>query len=108
MTLSEGAKESEWLRHLLNEMGFGLKKPVQIWCDSTAAIAVVKNPGNHKATKHIETRYLFTRDLVEAERISVTYCHTKEMIADLLTKALPLEQFEKLREKMGVKRLDEC
>ncbi|OWY94206.1 Retrotransposon Tca5 Polyprotein [Phytophthora megakarya] len=60
IALSEGAKESEWLWHLLGEMGFPQKVPVQVWCDSNAAISIVKNPGNHKANKHIEIRYLFT------------------------------------------------
>lgn len=35
-------------------MGFPQEKAVQVWCDSKAAISTVKNPGNHKATKHIE------------------------------------------------------
>ena len=61
--------------------------------------------GNRKATKHIETRYLFTRDIIEQQRIQVTYCATKDMVADLLTKALPQEQFEKLRAKMGLNSL---
>jgi len=105
VALSEGAKESERLYHLLNELGFTLAEPVQVWCDSTAAIETVKNPGNHKSSKHIETRYLFTRDLVEKQRIRVTYCNTKEMVADLLTKALESDQFIKLRNKMGVHKL---
>ena len=71
IALSEGPKESEWLWHLLNEMGFKLRSPVQIWCDSKAAISVIQNPGNHKATKHIETRYLYTRDLVHKGRITL-------------------------------------
>ncbi|OWZ08761.1 Copia type Polyprotein, partial [Phytophthora megakarya] len=48
IALSEGAKESEWLWHLLSEMGFPQKVPVQVWCDSNAAISIVKNPGKHK------------------------------------------------------------
>ncbi|POM76760.1 Polyprotein [Phytophthora palmivora] len=62
IALSEGAKESEWLWHLLSEMGFPQMKPVQDWCDSRSAISITKKPGNHKASKHIEIKYLFTRD----------------------------------------------
>jgi hypothetical protein len=103
IALSEGAKESEWLWYLLREMGFPQEQPVQVWCDSKAAISTVKNPGNHKATKHIEIRYLFTRDLVEEGRLEIQYCSTNEMAADILTKALPTRQFIKLRELIGVK-----
>jgi hypothetical protein len=36
--------------------------------------------------------------MFEEKRIDVTYCNTKEMVADALTKALPQPQFWKLRE----------
>ncbi|GMF16671.1 unnamed protein product [Phytophthora fragariaefolia] len=106
IALSEGAKESEWLWYLLVEMGFPRSKPVQVWCDSNAAISIVKNPGNFKATKPIEIRYLFTRDLVELVRLKIAYCSTTETTADILTKALPTKQFLKLREKPGVRDLE--
>ncbi|OWZ05324.1 Retroelement pol Polyprotein [Phytophthora megakarya] len=109
IALSEGAKESEWLWHLLGEMGFP-QVPVQVWCDTNAAISIVKNPGDHKASwepyKHIEIRYLITRDLVELGRLKIAYRATTEMTADILTKALPTKQFLKLREKLGVRDLE--
>ncbi|POM64120.1 Transposon Polyprotein Reverse transcriptase [Phytophthora palmivora] len=104
--LSEGAKESVWLRHLLGEMGYPQKVTVQVWSASNAAISIVKNPGNHKANKHIEIRYLFTRDLEEFGRLKIAYCTTTEMTADILTKALATKQFLKLREKLGVRDLE--
>jgi hypothetical protein len=52
-------------------MGFPLEKPVQVWCDSQAAISTVRNTGNHKATKHIEIRYLLTKDLEEEGRLEI-------------------------------------
>lgn len=79
--------------------------PVQVWCDSKSAISITKNPGNHKASKHIEIKYLFTRDLVEDGRLLVEYCPTASMAADILTKALPTKQFTILRDKIGVKDL---
>ncbi|GMF64036.1 unnamed protein product [Phytophthora fragariaefolia] len=50
IAMSECAKESEWLWHLLSEMGFKQELPVQVWCDSRSAISITKNPGNHKAS----------------------------------------------------------
>ena len=66
-------------------MGYKLNNPVKLWCDSKSAISVVQNPGNHKVTKHIETKYLFTRDLVEKKRLSIEYCSSQNMLADLLS-----------------------
>ena len=42
----------------------------------------------HDRTKHIDIRYHFVRELVENMQISVVYIETKQMIADLLTKAV--------------------
>ncbi|GMF57827.1 unnamed protein product [Phytophthora fragariaefolia] len=105
IALSEGAKESECLWHLLSEMGFKQELPVQVCCDGRSAINITKNPGNHKASKHNEIMYLFTRDLVEEGRLTIEYCPTANMTADILTKALPTKQFTILRTKIGVKDL---
>ncbi|GMF45434.1 unnamed protein product [Phytophthora fragariaefolia] len=105
IALSEGAKEGEWLWHLLSQMGFKQELPVQVWCDSRSAIRITKNSGNHKASKHIEIKYLFTSDLVEEGRLTIEYCPTANMAADKLTKVLPTKQFTILRTKIGVKDL---
>ncbi|OWZ14308.1 RxLR effector protein, partial [Phytophthora megakarya] len=52
---------------------------------SKAAISTVKNPGKHKATKHIEIRFLFTRDIVDEGRREIQYCSTSDMAVDILT-----------------------
>ncbi|OWY94110.1 Integrase, catalytic core protein [Phytophthora megakarya] len=87
------------------EKGFRQRKPVQVWCDSRLAISSTKNPGNHKASKHIEIKYLFTRDLVTEGRLVVEYCPTASMLAHILTKALPTKQYTLLRNKIEVKGL---
>ena len=105
IALSEGLKESEWFYHILQELGFNHKLPIQVWCDSQGAIKTCTNPGNHKSTNHLETRHLFGRDLIEKGRVLITYLHTSDMIADCLTKALFGQAFEKLRYEMGVRKL---
>ena len=48
------------------------------------------NPEHHDRTKHIDIRYHFVRDLVADLKIDIVYIETKKMVADLLTKAVPL------------------
>jgi hypothetical protein len=86
-------------------LGFVHKVPIQVWCDSQGAIKTCLNPGNHKSTKHIETRHLYGRDLIEKGRVVVSYLNTNQMIADCLTKSLPVKAFEYLRNEMGVRKL---
>ena len=45
---------------------------------------------------------------MEAKRVKLIYCASENMIADLLTKDLPIKQFEKLRELGGVGKCTHC
>ena len=62
------------------------KRPVIIFEDNTACIAMSENPVNHEKTKHIFLKYHFIRECVENKNIQVHYLSTDLMIADLLTK----------------------
>ena len=70
--------------------------------DNQSAICLAKNRQVHGKTKHVEIKYHFIRDLVEAGRIKLTYCPSEDMVADMLTKGLHTQQFEKLRCLAGV------
>ncbi|KAF0710035.1 Aste57867_5664 [Aphanomyces stellatus] len=101
IALCDLVKELLWYIELLEELGFPQRSTV-VHCDNQSAIAIAKNPAHHDRTKHISTKYHFVRDQVEKGRIQLSYCPTKLMIADILTKAIPREQFEILRSKMGL------
>ncbi|KAM2365918.1 hypothetical protein ACFX1X_004674 [Malus domestica] len=57
----------------------------------------------HGRSKHIDTRFHFLRDHVKQKTIELVYCHTKEQVADIFTKPLPVESFQLLREMLGMK-----
>ena len=116
-----------WYRELLQEIGFTINAnsltlntdelnskivhthpknvPLMLQEDNQACIAISKNPEKHSRTKHIEVKYHFIRDLVEAKLIKFQYCPTSHQTADLLTKPLPVSSFEKHRLNLG---LDVC
>ena len=100
---SDACRESEWIWFLLEELGYKQTKPILIHCDNTSVVAIAKNPGNHNGTKHIEIRHLYVRHLIDQGRAEIKYCWTEDMIADILTKAVPTRLFLKLRDMMGVK-----
>ena len=66
-----------------------------IKCDNQGAIFLARNESSTR-TKHVDVRYHFIRDLVEQGIIQLEYVNAKENTADMLTKNLPTEQFEKL------------
>ena len=102
VAMAESVKEAIWLRRLLHSLGFPFKVPTPIFSDNQGAIQLVKNPKFHKRTKHIETKYYLIREKYERQEIDVFYIHTKQQLADLLTKALTRDTFEHLRSLQGL------
>jgi hypothetical protein len=92
MSASMAAREAVWLRQLLVDVGFELPGPTVLHADNQGAIALVRNPVHHQRSKHIDVQAHFIRQLHEEQHISVVYCPTEHQVADVLTKALPLEK----------------
>ena len=90
-----------WMKNTLNDFGL-VYECVPMYYDNTSAINLTKNPIQHSRTKHIDIKHHFIRDLVSKGVIRVEFVCSKEQIADILTKALPLDQFVSLRTKLGV------
>ena len=90
-----------WIRQHLEDFGIHIKA-IPLMRDNTSAVSMGKNPVHHKRTNHIDVRHHFLRDHVEKGNIVLTYCPTEEQIADIFTKALSKDQFEKNRLKLGM------
>ena len=80
--------------------------PTTLRMDNQSAMAIAKNPQFHDRTKHIEVRYHYLRDKVEAEELDLEYIPTGEQVADVLTKALNREKHTSFTKDMGVVRRD--
>ena len=102
VALSTATQEAAWLRRMLAELQVKPGDPTVIKEDNTGAIAIAKNPVSHSRTKHIDIRYHYVREAVQDNLINLRYCPTEEMTADVLTKSLPRERFEKLQKNMGL------
>ena len=71
-----------------------------VYCDSTGAIALSKNPISRRATKHIELRWHYVRQCVEAGQLRLVHERTDRNRADAYTKGLPTTTFIKHRDTM--------
>ena len=53
--------EVVWLERLLGELSMTTPLPIQVFCDSQAAVHIAKNPVFHEQTKHIEVDCHFVK-----------------------------------------------
>lgn len=70
--------------------------------DNQSAIRIIKNPGFHKRTKHIDVRYHYIRDTFVEDSFKLEFISTHEQSGDILTNALPKDKFQYLRYKINI------
>jgi hypothetical protein len=103
MALTAAAQEAVWLRQLRSDLIKTPDSPTMIFEDNQSAICIAKNSVFHGRTKHIGIKYHYIREKVNDKSIELKYCPTEEMTADVLTKGLNRDKFERLWDKMGLK-----
>ena len=95
-------QEAIWLRRLLEDLGFVQNDATLLYEDNEGCISLSKDATNHARTKHIDVKHHFIREKVETKQIALSYVHTTENRADILTKGLPRVKFEYLRSDLVV------
>lgn len=101
IALSTACQEGNWLRTLLEDKYIKQHEPTVIFEDNQRAIQLSKNPKFHSRTKHINVSY-HIREQVSKKTVSVKFCASNDMLADIMTKGLSKVQFEKFRNMLGV------
>ncbi|GKB26548.1 hypothetical protein Tco_0865949 [Tanacetum coccineum] len=94
-------KEAIWLRGLLEELGVELNR-VAVNCDNQGAIHLSRNHVFHERTKHINMRYHFIREVLEAKTIEVLKVGTEHNAAEALTKVVPGHKLQHCLELLSV------
>jgi hypothetical protein len=73
-----------------------------LYADNQGAINLTMNGKYSNKTKHIDLRQHLVRDCVEKGLISLVYCPTDSMVADVLTKPLLSIKHEAFSKSMGI------
>ena len=95
-SMANGVKEALYLRGVLAFLMPRLGSPsIGVFQDNKGAIDLAKNPLSSSNSKHIDVRYHFLRGLVGTADLSVKHLRTRGQHADILTKAIGKESFEK-------------
>lgn len=99
---AEAVKELIWLQQLFMDLVPSCSSKPVLYMDNQSAIRLVKNPEFHKRTKHIDVKFHFIREKFQNGSFELEYASSDEQVADIFTKALSKEKFEKFRLKMNL------
>lgn len=73
-----------------------------LYCNNMSVINISKISVPYSRTKHIDIRHHFILELVETKEISLEHGLSSIQLADIMTKLLKVNLFEKLRARLGV------
>ena len=76
LAASAATQEAMWLNRLLQQLGFRTPRPTKTYEDNKAGILFSDHPGDHRRSKHIDTRRYFVRDAVLNGDILLEYIPT--------------------------------
>jgi hypothetical protein len=88
-----------WTRYFLGAQGYDVREN-KVFQDNQSAILLEKNGrrSSSRRTRHINIRYFFVTDRIQAKELTVEYCPTGEMLADMFTKPLQGSLFRRFRQ----------
>lgn len=101
MALGSAIQEALWLKGLEAELLRSTKSNI-LYCDNQSAALLAASESHHPRTKHIDVRHHFVRDVINDGRIILQHISTNEMVADILTKALPTQKMSFCIKSMGL------
>ena len=96
--ISEICSEIIFIKNMLEFLEVKIEFPIVIRVDNIGAIYLAKNQVLSNRTKHIGVRYHFVREYIEDGIIKIVFVRSKENNADVFTKNLPKDLFNKHRE----------
>jgi hypothetical protein len=97
-----GMKEALWLRSLILEVFGKLGDATTMFSDNQSAITLTHNHQYHACTKHIDVHYHWICWVIEQGSIQLIYCPTNDMVANVLTKALPSTKVKHFATSLGL------
>jgi histone deacetylase 1/2 len=105
-SLANATAELIWVQALLGELGVIQRRPPVLWCDNIGATYLSANPVFHARTKHIEIDFHFVRERVARKLLEIRFISSKDQLADIFTKPLPLPQFTSCRRNLNLSEVE--
>ena len=92
IAIIEACKDLLWLKNSCRILVLCNNYP--LFMDNQSVIHLGKNPTFHSRSKHINVRYHWIRDALDAKLLELEKVHIDDNGAHMMTKALPRGKFE--------------
>lgn len=103
VAVSQGTREGMWIRQFLNELlPEQAVKEMRMLGDNETSLTLTKDPESQNWTKHINVMHHHVQGLVEDGELTIDWIASSAMLADGLTKALPVAAFRRHRGEWGL------
>ncbi|XP_047939204.1 secreted RxLR effector protein 161-like [Salvia hispanica] len=100
IVITEAVKEGKWLKGILEDFG-EKQSTLDIFCDSSSALALTKHQVFHERSKQIDAKLHL--DEVQKGEVRMLKISTDHNAADMLTKPLPTVKFKYCQELVGLR-----
>ena len=107
ISASQAGRELLCTKELLNELRLSVREPMPMWMDNQAAIKQLDSEKSTSSAKHVNILFKFICHYAQVKTVKPSYVKSVEMIADLLTKALPAPRIVNLRKMIKLKAIQD-
>ena len=85
-----------WLRNFISafEVVHSISRSLKLFCDNSTVVSFSKNTSSTSRSKHIDMKFFFVKEKVVESLILVEHMLMTSMLADPLTKSLPICLFQ--------------
>ena len=96
MACYEATCHAIWLQNFISTLGVidSILRPLKLYCDNSVAISFSQNTRSTSRSKHIDIKFYFVKEKVAESLITIEHTPTSSMLADPLTKDLPICVFQ--------------
>ena len=81
MAASAATQEALWQARLLQQLGMRVDLPITLYEDNKSTIMFADHPGDHRTTKHIDTKVNFVREAQTNGFIKLVYLLNNQLMA---------------------------
>ena len=100
----EASNHGIWLQNFVTGLCIvdGVDRPLRLFYDNNSAMLYSNNNRSSMKSEYIDIKYLVIKERVHSGQLSIEHIGTDSMIADPLTKGLPLKTFHEHITRMSV------